>query len=104
MDSIAPFESWPNCPLASAVPDRYPVTRRPHFGSFCGSLRHRIPRFKGELAMLVPFDGGLYAYRNQETDSNRKKVQKELTYAFDCLMWRMDFKHVHTLLVWCVAH
>jgi hypothetical protein len=46
------------------------------FEDLCG---HRIPRFRGELAMLVPFDGSLYAYRNQETDSNRKKVQKELT-------------------------
>jgi hypothetical protein len=49
--------------------------------------------------MLVPFDGRLYTYGDQKTDTNRKKVQKELTYTFNCLMRRMDVKHVHTLLV-----
>jgi hypothetical protein len=49
--------------------------------------------------MLVSFDGCLYANRNQETDTNRKKVQKELTYTVDCLMGEMDVKHLHTLLV-----
>jgi len=49
--------------------------------------------------MLVPFDGTLYTYRNEETNRNRKEVQKELTYAVDCSVRKMNIKHVPTLLV-----
>ena len=49
--------------------------------------------------MLVPFDGTLYTYSNEETNRNRKKVQKELTYAVNCSVRKMNIKHVLTLLV-----
>jgi len=40
--------------------------------------------------MLVALDGSLNTYRDQETDTNRKKVQEELTYALNGSMGRVD--------------
>ena len=43
--------------------------------------------------MLVPFDGTLYTYSNEETNRNRKKMQQKVIESTHLAVWRMNIEH-----------